>query len=111
MNVSVGQEVLISTSYGKPRTAKVAKVARKYFYVAGEREGFDKETGQGQNGWLRAVTVEAHDLDIAATAARKELRDFGVELNWRMTADQVLAVRAALAPVLQSSTSHGEGNG
>lgn len=100
MNVSVGQEVIIQ-SYGKPRRATVVKVARKYFYVQGDREGFDKQTGQGQNGWFRAEPVEVYERRNAAEEARKELRKLGVIVDYSLSPERVLAIHKALvaAPV------------
>ena len=78
MTYTVGQTVMISRTYGKPKEGQVVKIGRKYGEARSGRGGmtFLLDSGAEANGFGRVWTLDAW-------AERKELSELSAKLRAR----------------------------
>lgn len=102
-DLRVGDTVILK-GYYQDEEAKVARIARKYFYVDlfGRELGFDRQTGRAadpDSRWMVALTFDMRHAEVRISRARAALSEASVQVHY-LAADKVLPVYEALAPVL-----------
>ncbi len=101
----VGSPAVITDSNHGPRRVTIERVGRKFVYVEGDRAGFDRETGRRNDarGNTHLRTLDEHEASCAAERARRQLRDFGIDVSRRITDVVVIEIREALVSVIGPS--------
>ncbi len=77
---TVGETVMMSRTYGKPKPAVVTKLGRKYAYAAAGRDEMQVDilTGQEPSGFGRIWTMQEWNDRIRLEELRAELRAHGI---------------------------------
>lgn len=101
--VTASEEVVMVGWDGKPKRVKIERVGRTNLYVGGEP--FDRKTGRSKDGYASRYlkTTEEFERQEQASKARAALREFGVDVQYHLGNDVVLAIHAALKPIMDAS--------
>ena len=113
-NATVGDPVVIVDVNHRDRHTKIERIGRKYIRVAGDNTYYDIKTGRAHDNYGHSTLFTRADFELsqAVDTARKELRDFGLEVSWRhgLSSDTILAIRAALDDLIRKGrTTRGLG--
>lgn len=77
---TVGHQVMMTRSYGKPFPSVVSKVARKYAYIGtgSMQDAVDAVTGAQKDGYGRAFTMHEWEERARLDEVHAELRTHGI---------------------------------
>lgn len=104
-----GDVVFVHIRNFAPRRGKVAKVGPKNLYIEGGKKPFDRDTGRIKDdyGDTHLKTIERHEYDERLGRARGRLSDFGIVFRLGTSDEKLLAIEAALAPLIDAEKGHG----
>lgn len=99
---------LYTRNFGS-RLVLIEKVGSKNLFVQGNKKPFERETGRCKDGYgdMRLQTVEQYEHDTRMQTARKRITDFGLIIQLGTSDEKILAIEAALAPLIDASKGNG----
>jgi hypothetical protein len=110
-HLKVGDMVVVTDVNHPACRSKVTKIGRKYIHVTGRLGSaqFDIETGRinDDHGHQNLHTIEEYEFTERVQKARQELRNFGIEVTYKVNPATVLDIREALDKVMQRGPAEG----
>jgi hypothetical protein len=97
-----GSPAIVTDPNHGPRRVVVERVGWKYLYVKGARDGFDRETGQQNDGFgnSKLWTLDQYNRHCDVESARRELWNFGIRVERSISDTVLLEIREALITIV-----------